>query len=625
MDTVKNNEWLNDSEKKNINWNNIFRFAAYYYPLRNKLFIVMALAFIFAFAAYLIPVVFAQTQAAFITENRDLFLLSMLGYLGILTFQSVMTYSIKILQTSVFTWLNKDVLLRYYSKLLNISVPDYLAFKNRTNLFQRVMDVVLITSDATNVFFGIIISGISVVIFGGIIFYLSPLVFAVLIVGSVFLILSMLYYTPKLRNLRQRCLAIGYPLVSKMIEIIEGLVTIKTLTASVSVTSDITELIDGRKDAEYNEGVKYAEADLLKSFIRNSILIAAVSVSFYQLLIGQLPVSDVFALYILISSFLSPVQQLVSQYLKLSTISVNINKYMEIIDLENEFAAPISTNGNGRSHTNGTTPQTYNGTHKNGVNTIFNNGNGHANGHLRGNIRFNDVRFGYEESQSVLKNIDVEISEGQRVVLIGKSGAGKTTLMRLLLGFMEPDSGSISVDGKELSNLITSGKYRKHFGIVSQNDFLFNVSIRENLLFGLSECDKHADLETVLRAVNLWDDIAELEDGVDTIFEKERFSGGQKQRLIIARALIRDPDIVLLDEPTTALDFENERIIGEALEALVGGKTSLTIAHKLSTIKSADLILVLKGGRIVDKGTHSELLTRSEYYRSLCEFNSFIV
>jgi ATP-binding cassette subfamily B protein len=161
--------------------------------------------------------------------------------------------------------------------------------------------------------------------------------------------------------------------------------------------------------------------------------------------------------------------------------------------------------------------------------------------------------------------------------------------------------------------------------VVSQNDFLFDTSLRENMTFGLDEGVPDERISHALGLVDLWDDVQRLKGGLSTPFSPHLFSGGQKQRFFIARALLREPSIVLLDEPTSALDFETEKRVIAAIDQLVGKNTTITIAHRLSTVRNADRVIVMRDGRIEASGTHDELYQASGYYRALCEYNSFMV
>jgi ATP-binding cassette, subfamily B, bacterial len=241
-----------------------------------------------------------------------------------------------------------------------------------------------------------------------------------------------------------------------------------------------------------------------------------------------------------------------------------------------------------------------------------------------GSIVFENVTFAYPGSDPVLDGLTLEVIPGEKISLIGRSGVGKTTLLHLLLGFLTPQQGRILVDGEDISGL-NKNAYRKQFGVVSQSDLMFAISLRENLLFGLGEKRSDEEILQVLASVNLREDIEAASAGLDTIYSDHIFSGGQKQRMFIARALLRRPNIVLLDEPTSALDFENEGKVLHALESLAADRSTISIAHRLSTVRSSTRIVVLEDKRVLASGTHDELYESNDYYRSLCKFNSFMV
>lgn len=234
-------------------------------------------------------------------------------------------------------------------------------------------------------------------------------------------------------------------------------------------------------------------------------------------------------------------------------------------------------------------------------------------------IRFDDVTFAYEEGRPVLEGIDFEVEKGDVVALVGPSGAGKSTLVDLLPRFMDPDSGRITLDGTDLREF-TLDSVRARMGIVSQETVIFHDTVRSNIAYGAPETDD----ETVwraARAANADAFVEELPRGLDTLLGDRgvRLSGGQRQRIGIARAILRDPPILILDEATSNLDTESERLIQRALDHLLEGRTVFVIAHRLSTVQGADRILVLDEGRLVDRGTHEELYERGGLYRRLYE------
>ena len=238
---------------------------------------------------------------------------------------------------------------------------------------------------------------------------------------------------------------------------------------------------------------------------------------------------------------------------------------------------------------------------------------------FRSDVTFEGVSFAYEEgAPPVLADVSFTARRGEVVALVGPSGAGKSTLVDLIPRFYEPTGGRILVDGVDTRD-ITLPSLRALTGIVSQDTVLFNDTVRNNIAYGRPGTYGDAQLQAAARAANAHDFIAELPEGYDTVLGERgaRLSGGQRQRLAIARALLVDPPILILDEATSALDTESERLVQEAIERLLAGRTVFVIAHRLSTIEGADQILVLDRGRLVERGTHAELLGRRGTYARL--------
>lgn len=243
---------------------------------------------------------------------------------------------------------------------------------------------------------------------------------------------------------------------------------------------------------------------------------------------------------------------------------------------------------------------------------------------IKGDIVFDDVSFAYEEDKEVLHNINFEVKSGSVVALVGSSGSGKSTIAGLAATFLNPESGTITIDGNDVSK-VNLNSYRKNLGVVLQDEFLFEGTIRDNILFPRPNATEE-ELQAAVKAAYVNEFTDRFDDGLETLIGERgvKLSGGQRQRIAIARAVLANPKILILDEATSNLDTESEALIQKSLATLTEGRTTFVIAHRLSTIRKANQILVIENGHIAEQGTHDELISKEGRYYNLFTYQARI-
>ena len=369
-----------------------------------------------------------------------------------------------------------------------------------------------------------------------------------------------------------------------------------SLESSVSGIRVTKAFTNAKKEAEKFEvgNAKFREAkrDAYKamgqfhsstSFITdvfNVVLLIAGGLFMYH---GKIDFADYSAFIVSVNLFLNPVNTLIRFMEQFQNGAAGFERFVEIMDTRPEMDREGAT----------------------------------AVERLQGRIELRDVTYGYNAERDVLRSVNLGIEAGKTFALVGPSGGGKTTICHLIPHFYNVESGSILIDGIDIKD-ITMESLRRNIGIVQQDIYLFNASVRDNILYGRLDATEEEVIEAAKRA-NIHEYILSMENGYDTIIGERgvRLSGGQKQRLCIARVFLKNPPILILDEATSALDNTTEILIQKSLDELCKGRTTLVVAHRLSTIKNADEIAVIAEGKIVEQGNHEKLLSENGIYAKL--------
>ena len=341
------------------------------------------------------------------------------------------------------------------------------------------------------------------------------------------------------------------------------------------------EFVSASKRA-YDAMAKFHASTTFITEVFNVIILIAGGLFLYA---GRIDLADYSAFIVSINLFISPVNTLIGFMEQFQNGVSGFKRFVEIMDEKPEAEAPDAKELE----------------------------------NVHGDIEFRDVSFSYDETKEVLHHVNLKLDKGRKLALVGPSGGGKTTLCHLLPNFyhLEEGSGTVLIDGQDIREL-TLESVRRNIGIVQQDVFLFVGTIRENILYGRPDATDEEVYEAARRA-NIHDYIMTLEKGYDTEIGERgvKLSGGQKQRLSIARVFLKDPAILILDEATSALDNTTEVLIQQALDELCRGRTTLVVAHRLSTIRNADEIAVVMNGSVTERGTHEELIAKNGTYKEL--------
>jgi ABC-type multidrug transport system fused ATPase/permease subunit len=373
-------------------------------------------------------------------------------------------------------------------------------------------------------------------------------------------------------------------LTATLAEDIAGMRIVQAFTRERTNTENFRKVAERYRDSNMEtvvlNGLYFPFVDLLSS-VALAVVLGYGGHLYFQ---GEVTLGTLFAFMLYVQNFFDPVQQLSQLYNTFLSATAALDKIADVLDEEPEVldrpdAKPLP--------------------------------------HVEGHVRFENVRFGYGKGPDVLHGLDLDVPAGTTVALVGHTGAGKSTIAKLLARFYDPREGAITIDGHDLRD-VTQASLRRQLGIVPQEGFLFAGTVSENIAFGRPDAPA-GDIVSAAETIGAHEFVSHLEDGYDTQLQERgtRLSLGQRQLVALGRALLADPRILILDEATSSVDIGTERKIERALRQLLTGRTAFVIAHRLSTIRDADLIVVLEHGQVIEQGTHEELLQKRGLYTSL--------
>ncbi len=560
------------------------RFLSYYKPHKKLLFFDMLASLLVALCGTVYPIVTREMLGDLIPNRKYTMVLLYGGVLLLLyLFRMWLNYFIQyeghMMGIRMQAQMRSD-LFRHLEKLPFSFYDNHETGKIMSRLTSDLFDVSELAHHGPE---NVIISSLSVIISFAYLSYIHWGLALIVFACVPFLVVVSLFTRKKMRKAFQESRESTAQINAAVESSISG---IRVTKAFVNSDKEIEKFEEGntafqlaRKDAYKAMGEFHSSTTFITD-IFNVVILIAGGLFLYN---GSITFADYSAFVVSISMFLGPVNTLIRFMEQFQNGVSGFERFLEILDTVPETDAPDAV----------------------------------AVDRLKGDIAFKNVHFGYGEDDAVLNDVSLSIPAGTTFALVGPSGGGKTTICHLIPHFYNLKSGEITVDGLPV-NKIRMEDLRRNIGIVQQDVYLFNASLRDNILYGRPDATEEEIIDAAKRA-NLHDYIMTLPDGYDTVIGERgvRLSGGQKQRLCIARVFLKNPPILILDEATSALDNTTEVLIQKALDDLCVGRTTLVVAHRLTTIRGADEIAVVADGKIVEQGDHQELLAINGMYASL--------
>lgn len=510
-----------------------------------------------------------------------------LGVLLLYTFQVLLDAFRNYLLLHISQKLDISLILSYYSHVLTLPM-NFFSTRKVGEIVSRLNDASRVREALSGATLTIVLDTIMVIVGAIILYTQNAFLFGITLIIVPIYITIVWAFKKAYENINRKEMEENAQLTSYLVESLNGIETVKAYNAEKIANAELEKRFIKFLKSIFKHGLIDNYQNSLKNYLRVAFGTAILWIGSYQVLKGNMTAGQLIAFNALLAYFLTPLQNLVNLQPMLQSAIVASQRLGEILDLETEEEK-----------------------HK---------GKRMAPQHIKGDIDIRDVDFRYGTRGLILNGINLSIKQGEKVAFVGESGSGKTTLAKLLLNFYQPEKGEILINGNNIQDL-DFHKLREKIAYVSQESFFFSGTIEENLSLGLDNDVTLEDIVDAAKIAKAHDFINTLPLRYSTILEENasNLSGGQRQRLSITRAILKKPDILILDEATSNLDSITEKAISETIDDYCQGITTIIIAHRLSTIMKCDKICVVENGNIIESGTHKELMSYEGRYYDLWE------
>ncbi|HLG65745.1 MAG TPA: peptidase domain-containing ABC transporter [Ktedonosporobacter sp.] len=577
------------ADEKKLHWRDLQQFGQFITPFKWRIALGFGLTVALGLTALPQPYIFRLLlDEVFREHDLPLFFVLLAILLGVLILEEALRFLTRNVMGSVSRSANLAIVYRFYRHMLRLPLTFYQKLSSTGQVLSRLNEVTTVQQTVIQVVIDAAVAGILVVIYTVVLFLTEWHLTLLIISIAPFYLGTNLYFNRRVRKISRQVLESYAVMNGAMYEGLTGLKTVKALAAEHRFGRFIKKLVIQTNRLSFQRTILLSRTNFIIGIIQAIATLIMLSAGGYLVLSNVITAGQLAAFILILRELIGPVSALNSINQQIQTAAVAIDRLFEILDQPEESGA------------------------EQGIELR----------RIQGHIIMNNVHFSYVPGIEVLRNITLDVPSGTTIALVGRSGAGKTTIANLLMRFYLPNQGTISIDGYDLRDLKIEA-LRRQFGVILQDDALFSGTIEENLTFGLQRKVSYPEMEEAARNANILNFIKQQPLGFKTVLRErgQSLSNGQRQRLTIARMFLRQPRILIMDEPSSALDNESEALIQQALKRLTRGRTTFIIAHRLSTIRDADRIVIIDNGQIAEQGTHDELLANRGAYWQL--YNSY--